>query len=206
MPGNKKNKKYVASDIRNNRIAGLKFEVKSQVNEEIYKKLQDNNKLPDFIACIKYCSSKEYTIERTCEVLNKQFAFYIKDNEMKVDTFKSLISLYAEINDAWGYGTCGTFIDLQKVRDKANEIIQYLPVDGGEKYNPINSMKTIEIYHKLYDKDYIERNSKEQSNQVNISVDNSSKQTKDTEDLIMKSLNSIKLVPDKGDDNNGVIK
>lgn len=146
---------FHSSVKRKQNISGVEFICKSQLNEEVYTKLLNSNKVRDFVACIEACSSSQYTIEKTCEVLENTFKFYIGKEGLSVDTFKNMLGLYEDICNAWGYGTGGTMIDLQKVRRKANEIITNLPTTGGDKYDPSKSMRAIEMYSKLYDKEYI---------------------------------------------------
>lgn len=143
----------------------------SQVNVKIYETLSSNNKLGDFLACVKYCSSKQYTKELLCEEVNKAFRFYVDDG-LTVGLFDKMLEIYKDVADSWGYGTLGTFIDLQKVKNKALKTIVDMPTKGGDKYDPSKNLKAIETYHKLYDKEYQDSlNDTNTKGSLNVSID-----------------------------------
>lgn len=151
----------------------------SQVRNDILNNLSNNMKLNDFVACIRYCSGKQYSIAETCQVLTDTFRWFVKD-KLNVLVLEDMIKNNRQISEAWSYGTGGGFIERQKVRDKALEIIENLPVSGvnDDKYDPSKSMKTIEMWNNMYGKD-------EETGQVY------SRQTLATEQNIMDSLNAL---------------
>lgn len=151
------------SKARNEKINALNIVPKSQVNDELHIKLSNNKKLIDFKALIRYCSSKQLTLDETVTLINTTFASYIGDNPMTLNRFIGMLDMYKDIGDAWSYGTCGNAIDLMKVRLKANEVMDNIDTRSDD---PTKTMKSIEMYHKLYDDEYITK-----TNSKNINFD-----------------------------------
>ena len=155
----KKKKLHRSTRARLENIAGVELICHSQVGEEFYHKLVENYKLEDFIALVKVCSTKEYTIEQTVETINKVFAYYISEEvPMNVEVFNNLLSIYPNVAEAWNFGTLGSDIDLMKIRDKATSIIlnmeEGLVANGDGKIVDVGDrrMKAIETYNNIYSK------------------------------------------------------
>lgn len=132
---------------------------KSQDNDDLYLELKGNHKAIDFLALIKYCSSKQLNIEQTCEKLNTSFSFYIKDKPITVERFNNMLNWYSEIADAWTYGTCGTNIEQVKIKDKATDIILGMEtglINSDKATTDVSDkrMRAIELYNKMYNKEY----------------------------------------------------
>jgi hypothetical protein len=157
------------------------IECESQCNDDLYLELKDNGKYTDFLALIKYCSSEQLTIEQTCEKLNISFSFYIKDKPITVDRFKNMLQWYREVADAWAYGTGGTNIEKMKIKEKATDIILNMEIGLLESEKRLadvsdKRMKAIELFNRMYNKDYQDfLNAKVNNNGanggINVSID-----------------------------------
>lgn len=127
----------------------------SQENDELYLDLRNNGKDVDFIALIKSCSSKQLTIENTCELINKYFAYYVKKNSVTVDRFNIMLRCYKEVAEAWAYGNGGSLIEQMKLKEFATS--KLLGTDILDSYTPDKMMRAMELWHKIYNDEYIDK-------------------------------------------------
>lgn len=147
------------NNVTANKIRGVEIVCKSQENDELYIKLWQNNKIDDFLALIRLCSSRQFTKEMTCENINEIFKYFVEDKPFTVERFNKMLGIYPDVAQAWYYGTYRSEIEKIKVREKATQIILSMdtkPIVYGGKVKDVSyeRMKAIELWNKLYNDDY----------------------------------------------------
>lgn len=108
-PKGKKNPQsggHIKSKQRNVEILNMSCAVPSQVVNDLYVKLAEENMLPKFKAVLQCCSSEGLDLEASIGVLKGALPYYIGDYVTK-DLLVDLIKNHGEIADAWGYGVSG---------------------------------------------------------------------------------------------------
>lgn len=91
----------------------------SQVYNETYIKLLENGQLARFIAYVQYCSTSNFDIDKTLEIIKTAFPLFLDRKLFNRNTFINMIKTYPEISAAWGYGQLGDVISSTMIKNKA---------------------------------------------------------------------------------------
>lgn len=112
---------------------------KSQVFNELYRKLRDEGRLSRFIATVQYCSMSGLSINDAVDVIIKAFPGYISKKEFTVACFNDMLQNYSDVAVAWGYGPIGDEISNIIIKNKALSLIE-----------KTEKMEDIQIYNSIF--------------------------------------------------------
>lgn len=112
---------------------------KSQVFNELYKKLRNEGRLSRFLATVQYCSMSGLDITDAVDMISKAFPGYINAKEFTVDCFNDMLKSYSDVASAWGYGPVGDDISNIIIKNKALSLIE-----------KTDKMEDIEIYNSIF--------------------------------------------------------
>lgn len=112
---------------------------KSQVFNELYKKLKDEGRLSRFLATVQYCSMSGLSINDVVDTIIRAFPGYINEKEFTVDCFNDMLRNYSDVACAWGYGPIGDEISNIVIKNKALSLIE-----------KTDRMEDIEIYNSIF--------------------------------------------------------
>lgn len=129
-------------NARRRTIEKMRIPTHSQNVDELYIKLRNEGRLGRFIATVKLCSSKGYSLKETVDILKNTFRGYIENKEFNINTFIKMCQWHSDVAEAWGYGVYGDEVSNIMVKDRALELA--LNADD---------IEVIERYNGMYNRD-----------------------------------------------------
>lgn len=89
---------------------------------DIYKALDEQKRLEKFLWAVELCSTKDFDIAETVDVLVQSLPSCNLEGKLTEDTFKQMIAWHHDVADAWTCGLYGSDIDRMRVRRNATTI------------------------------------------------------------------------------------